>query len=288
MPKQSMPYSLRRHEAVGPGLIRILNAMAKSARDLAAQPESQLPDSIHDLRTLIKRFRAYLWFFRPSLGKVRYTHSKVVLRKAAHRLGQARDLHAIQSALIKAASPEAHEKHLQALVRVSQAFAQHEASRQKFDGDSRGPLQKTAAVVVQVVEKTIRAAKRTDRKWPSPKHRVKKAFQLARKVRKKALRKNELPLVHEWRKKTKKLLYVLQLTVGFPTLEMSHCLEKVDKLQEILGDFQDGVVAENHLRAHLSDVDAADLARALHLLKKKRKILLKEAQRCWGSMIRQL
>ncbi len=272
MPKLSTSYSLRRDEVVGPGLIRVLKTMAENARNLSGRPVSQLPDSIHDLRTLIKRLRAILWFDRPVLGKVRYKQSNGVLCKAAARLSQARDLVAVQLALTKAAMPETNEEHLRSLVRVSQAFARKEAERKKSDEASLSPLKKAVGDVVPVIEQTIRVAK--DRKVPSPRQRIKKAFRVARKARKKALRENQLPLVHEWRKKSKRLFYLLQLTKNLPGTGMAGCLEKVDKLQETLGEFQDGVVAENHLRRHPPDVDATDLDRTIRLLKKKRKLLL--------------
>ncbi len=75
MATQSVSYSLGRHEAIGTGLIRLLNSMGQSARDLTGQPPAKLSESIHQLRVLIKRLRALLWFIRPILSAARYHRS---------------------------------------------------------------------------------------------------------------------------------------------------------------------------------------------------------------------
>ncbi len=106
------------------------------------------------------------------------------------------------------------------------------------------------------------------------------------KAAKRALRDHDPLLVHEWRKKTKRLLYEIQLTQRRPKQRIAGCLKKVDKLQELLGDFQDSMVTENHLRRHpLPEIDATDHAQTIRLLKKSRKLLLKKARSCWRSIL---
>jgi CHAD domain-containing protein len=284
MTKQSIPYSLRHNEALRAGLVRILNAMGHDARYLAEQPESKLEKSVHDIRTLIKRLRAYLWFIRPAIGKALHAKGNAALRKAAQRLSEARDLHAVASALNKAAIPETDENHLQALARVSQTFAQQAAAAQKTDS-SASALEKVVDTLVQAISKITWAVKRTSRELPSPGHRFKKALKHTRETMKETTRKKDPRLVHEWRKKTKILFYILQLTARLPHTGGIECLRKVDKLQEHLGDFQDNIVAENHLRCSSPKIDAAHLKRTLHLLRKKRKVLLAEAHHCWSSVL---
>jgi len=286
MRQQSIPYALRRRETVGLGLMRILETMGQDTRELAAQPEDQLPESIHQIRTLLKRFRAYLWFLRPVLGPARYGRGKKRLSQAARQLSQARDLDVIQSALTKAASPSSHEHDLQALRQVSQAFATREAARSKTNADLRDLLKEAADAVARVVSQTKDTTERMKRKWPSPKDRIAKALRTARKAKKKTLRENDPGLVHEWRKKTKRFFYVLQLTHRVSGNDNGDGLKKVDQLQEILGAHQDSMVAENYLHRHRGDFDPDDVDRAIHLLKKKRKALLDEACKGWRSVIR--
>jgi CHAD domain-containing protein len=284
MATQLIPYSLRLNEAVCPGMVRILKAIGQSVREISEKPESELEKSIHDIRTLIKRLRAYLWFLRPAIGRALYAQRNATLRKAAQRLSKTRDLHAVASALTKTAIPSMDEKHLHALAQVSQAFAQQTAAAKKT-GSSVSLLEKVSDPVIQVISNVTKIMKRNDREISSPGHRLKKAFKQARKAMKKTMHKKDSRLVHEWRKKTKRLFYILQLTDHLPNVGMIECLRKVDKLQEKLGDFQDNIVAENHLRACSPEVDSAHLEQAIHLLRKNRKILFKDAHHCWDAVL---
>jgi len=284
MATQSIPYSLHRREALRPGLVRILNAMGQSARKLSERPESEAEKSIHDIRTLTKRLRAYLWFLRPVIGKTLHAHGNSCLRKAARRLSKTRDLHAVGAALGKAAISIANENHLHALVQVSQAFAQQTAEAQKKVPPTIS-LEKTADTIIQTISKVTKTLKQDPREIPSPVHRLKKIYKRTRKTRKESMLKKDSRLVHEWRKKTKRLFYILQLTGQLPHIGMTDCLKKVGKLQEKLGDFQDHIVAENHLRQQPPEVKTACVKKTLHLLRKRRKTLLKEAYRCWDSIL---
>jgi CHAD domain-containing protein len=280
MPEHPIPYALRHREPIGPGMVRILETMGRDARVLARQPESKLTDTIHDLRTLIKRLRAYLWFLRPILGKSRYRRANSELREAANRLGQVRDLYAVKTALVQAATPDTAQEDLQSLVEVSQAFAEETAEQ----GKAQAPIKEIADVIFHVTRKTRGILEQTAKGGPSARHRAKKAFRSTQKAKKKALSQKDPALAHEWRKKTKRLLYVLQLAHRIPHLKLADHLKKVDQLQKILGDHHDNVVAEEHLRRHRADIKSSGLPRTLHLLKKRRKFLLKDARRIWNAI----
>jgi len=282
MPKPSIPYTLRPREAVRPGLIRILNAMGRDARKLSERPEKEWEETIHGLRTLIKRLRAYLWFLRPIVGKAFYGRSNSTLRSAARRLSKARDLHAVASALNKAASPKTGESEQESLVQISQAFA--EQTSQELNR-SAPPLEKVADSIVQTISGIVRVAKAKADEWPGPTDRVNKALKRTHKAMKKASRKKDPCYVHEWRKKTKKLFYILQLTSRISKAGKADCLKKVGDLQETLGDFQDNIVAVKHLQKKPPYLDAAHIQHILNLLQNNQKNLLKDARHS-GKAIR--
>jgi len=276
MAKSSPPYALRHRESLRPGLIRILNTMGRDARKLSEMPENELGESIHGLRILIKRLRAYMWFLRPALGKSLYAKSNYKLSKAAQRLSSARDLHAVASALTKAAAPQTDEKHLQALSHVSRAFALQTATAQESTPKVQ-PLDEVADSIIQSISQLVKIAKENADKWPHSAHRIKKAFNQTRKAMKKSLRRKDVRFVHEWRKKAKRLFYLLQLTARLPHANKPDCLNEVDELQETLGNFQDTVVAENHLRKSPPDTDATHIEHAVRLLQINRDLLLEDA-----------
>jgi len=279
---KSHPYALRRDETLGPGLRRILEVMGDDAEEIAGLPESQLSEAIHDLRTLIKRLRAYLWFVRPVLGLTRYERHIDHLRKAAGRLSQARDLEVIQEALKKAASPEAHKKELVALAHVALAMTPKDSS--SGPTATLGLIKKSAKTFVHIIAKSRTTLERSRKKWPEPKERLAKAFVTARKAKKKALKEKKASSVHEWRKKAKRLLYVLHLTQNMPHMGGHACLKAVDQLQELLGQHQDTIVTGNHLRLRASDLDSTKLAMVFHVLDRKRQKLLEDAEECWEAL----
>ncbi len=285
MAKPSISYALRQGEAMRPGLLRILKSMGERARALAAKPDRDVTDSIHELRTLIKRLRAYLWLIGPVLGKARLARSNEALRQAAQSLSPARDVQAVKSALSQAAVLESPPAKRQSLAQVSPAMAGSEAGREK-SLVAFAPVKLSAATLTQIVAETIAQAKRSRAKWPLPEDRVVRALRSMRKAEKRTRQADDASLIHDWRKKTKRLFYLLQLTERLPEMDAGDAIKRVDKLQDLLGNHQDAVVAENYLRKHAGEIDAGHLARARNLLKRTRKALLKDARRCWQKMRR--
>jgi len=283
---KSHPYALRPDETLGPGLRRILEAMGDDAEELSSLPESQLPEAVHDLRTLIKRLRAYLWFVRPVLGPSRYERHIDRLRRAARRLSQARDLEVIQGTLKRAASPEAHKRELAALTHVALVVTPKDSSLNPTVALSF--LKKSARTFTHINAKSRKALEQSRKKWPEPKERLAKAFAATRKAKKKALKDKEALFVHAWRKKTKRLLYVLQLIHRVPRIRNHDYLETVDQLQELLGQHQDAIVTGDHLRLRASNLDSAKLATVIRVLDRKREKLLEEAEKCWETLLHEV
>src|SRR5471032_2534295 len=99
MPPRPLTYVLPPREKTSRGFVRVLRAISVRAQGLERRSREPVADSIHELRLLIKRARALLWFARPVLDKSAYARARTRLRRAAQILAGQRDRAATQSTL---------------------------------------------------------------------------------------------------------------------------------------------------------------------------------------------
>jgi CHAD domain-containing protein len=257
MSKSPLSYAFHSDEKISRGFLRILGEISREADILAHASQRPIADLIHEERLLIKRTRALLWFARPALTKVSYQKAKTQARKAAGLLAAQRDFTAMQITLGKLARKTS--KNL-----FKKLLAKTEAGRM-----SELPLRKTFRKSVKILLDAIEDLKHsaaTQAKWPSVSRRVEQAFHAMRKAEKRARRRKSNSDFHEWRKKSKLLLYLVELAHPKPTRRFAHRLKRVAKLQEKLGAYHDCVVVESRFRPLLSLV-------ALEQLKERKKHL---------------
>ncbi len=283
MAKPKIPYALNRGEAIHPGLLRILKALGKRATVIGAKTDSDPADSVHELRTLIKRLRAFLWFLRPVLGAASFSTHNRLLRQTAQSLSSARDVHAVKSALSKAALKTSPLEKRRSLIAVA-AHLEGTEDEKEISLVASAPVKASAATIVKVIAAVVSKTKQNQDSWPLPKDRVKVALRSVRKAEKQARQSDDVIAIHDWRKKTKRLFYLHQLLEQWPLTRARNPLGPIEKLQGLLGDHQDAVVAEHCLREHAGEIAASDLVHALAMLKKSRKALFKDARRCWKKI----
>lgn len=286
--KKTASFSLLRDEAVSDGLLRILASASKVVRDLGKPGKKVLPDSVHALRVLIKRLRALLWFLRPILTDDDYDQGKALLKKAADTLAESRDLTVVRAVFEQVAATKTGKKKQLAASRVSQAIANHGSGPVGSGEVTPEILRETSGIILQAVQELHRVI-RAHSELPSPAKRIKKALRATCKTAGAALKKEDPSLLHEWRKNAKRLLYELELAQNQPRQKWTDQIGAIDKLQQVLGEFHDTVVAGHHLDDHRpEDLDEADLARTHSMLEKKRKRLLRDAKRLWKSVLKEL
>jgi CHAD domain-containing protein len=220
---------------------------------VAADGRHSPGEAIHEIRLLIKRVRALLWFARPSLSRTVEAAARKRLHQAAHFLSGQRDLKAAQTTFEKILE-EVDSAHARAAVKKTT-----QALREKNSGaadHSSETLASAVKVFRAAIDEVAHAVERSA-KWPSATKRTEKAFRVMRKTGKKARRSQDDADFHAWRKKTKRLLYLLELRDTDPSGREKRLLERVDKLQSTLGDDHDCVVAAHHLPAPAQPRDVA-------------------------------
>jgi len=136
-------------------------------------------------------------------------------------------------------------------------------------------LQQAATILLKSIKEIELQVKiRSD--WPDTSDRVAKAFHVTKKAGKKALKSEDPVQFHVWRKKAKRLFYLLQLTQVVPDIRMTRLIERVEELQARLGDYHDSVVVQDHLQKNLPDKATPLLIRHSVNFLEKRKLRLRE------------
>ncbi len=198
---------------------------------------------MHEVRLLIKRVRALLWFARPSLARTIEAEARTQLRKAAQLLSGRRDLTAAQTTFERMLEEinSGHER--EALEKTSKALLSRDNPP---DGGERQNIEKAVKLLCDELDDFAQAVESSG-KWPSVMKRTEKAFRVMRKSGKKAVRTQADADFHAWRKKAKRLLYLLEMRDGDATHREKQLLKRVAELQATLGDDHDCVVTTQQI-----------------------------------------
>ncbi|HEX4138940.1 MAG TPA: CHAD domain-containing protein [Candidatus Methylacidiphilales bacterium] len=231
------------HKQSADSFARVLRRIAARAENLSGDMRTSAEDVIHEVRLLIKRVRALLWFARPSLARTIEAEARTQLRKAAQLLAGRRDLTAAQTTFEKMLDEIDSTRERQAVEKTSQVLR---ARNGTADGHTRENIGKAVKLLCDELDDFAQAVERSG-KWPSATKRTEKAFRVMRKTGKKARRTKDNADFHAWRKKAKRLLYLLEMQDGEATRRHKRMLERVYKLQSTLGDDHDCVVTAQQL-----------------------------------------
>jgi len=247
MPDISFPYAFSPKRKTAREFGRVLKQIsARLGKLRKARPDDDI-ETVHEIRTTIKLLRTLLWFAQSALAPTTRAFAKIELQNAARLLATRRDLLAMQSTL-KSLAEESEAPKVHAVIHRTGALLAAHAPKIKTGAWLR---QRNEALAL--VQKTIRLlihAAAAGSSWKSPRKRLRKARAAADRARQTAEDDPTPVHFHEWRKKVKRLLYLLQLFHRRPKGKKKRAIEKVDELQHFLGDHHDTVVLREHLTRH--------------------------------------
>ena len=270
MTADSATFTFSPHEKMREGYIRVLRKISSMAKARGKNSRVPVDEAIHDVRVFIKRLRALLWFARPALPESVEKQVRELLTTAARSLAGQRDLAVTRATLEILAGTKKLGKRV-AVARVARRLSL--AADETAEKNLRNQTQKAAGILRQAIAKII-AHTGEDPKWPVASQRIKKAVQATRRAGKKALRtKNDIAF-HAWRKKTKCLLYLTELTGSHDHVITQ---KRLNKLQKHLGDDHDCVMAAQRLRT--APVPASDRRHVSKLLLQRKARLRKKARK---------
>jgi CHAD domain-containing protein len=273
MSKPALHYALRPDKSVRDEVVRILDEIAGRARYLAGGSGEPGDELVHEGRLLIKRLRALMWLARPALGAMVYRKTQADLRTAAGFLAGQRDLVAARTTLEKLKREASRQRDEEDITRLCPGEMEGKLSGADVSiGRFREAMGMAGAAVGE-----LKQVAEAGEKWPSPRKRLEQASQSARRAGRKARESKSDLDFHAWRKKAKRLLYLLELTQPQPTRHMGHLIARVEKLQDELGRYHDQVVTEDRLRT--MDPLPSSARRVLQLLARSKKRLGKKARK---------
>ena len=267
-------FAFHPHETVEKGFMRILKQMAALAVVVAQPSKGKLSDSVHNTRVLIKRLRALLWFASPTISQSKMNRAKASLQKASHLLATHRDLVVTRSILQMLSRKTSNRTYRKKLIEISNESTDTPATYAK----TVQALLQAAAILLETI-KTLERHLEKHSHWPTAAKRVSQAFVATKKAGKRALKSHGPAQFHEWRKKTKRLLYLLQLTQIFLDTRTSRLIAKVDEIQAKLGDYHDSVVVQDHFQKNPPDgATPLLIIHSLKLLETRKHHLREEVQ----------
>jgi CHAD domain-containing protein len=237
--------SLRRHETLRHGLLRTVEVLTDSLKG-HSEPLRNDEQSIHRIRTTIKRLRSLLRLIRPAVEPVFFDRENGQLRTAARLLSFARDSEVARDTLktLPVSDPSAQEAVNAVLPRLENRVERakaHEPNlteiKQRID-KARRSLQglKFRGTERAVIEAGIRAV-----------------YRQGRRRMKVAIRTGEDSAYHRWRIRAKNLYYELQFLESVWPKRLHRMVSRLSKLQDRIGLDHDLAV----LRAELKKTPAA-------------------------------
>ncbi|MBL0275621.1 MAG: CHAD domain-containing protein [Anaeromyxobacter sp.] len=239
-------------------------ALARAAEVEAAAARLLVPgqgEALHDLRVALRRLRATLDALEPLLGGAATEKQRRRLRRAAGRTGQARDAEVLGAWLAGA------RERLQAPYRGALDWVADRVERARQRG--------AAAVAARALPKLSKALPRLSRRLaraapqaaaPPPGAPATLAAALAPPLRARvaALREalrgvagaDDEAALHRARLEAKRLRYLLEPLRGATGADATSAVEALRGLQEVLGEWHDGLVAHRALEAALVEAAA--------------------------------
>ena len=266
------PYVFSSRRQIAQEYPRVLRLISHRLTRLGKSPGA---DPLHEIRTLIKLLRALLWLAQPNLPPAAVASAKKHFQSAARSLSGARE-HAVLRSTLKNLAAESSDaapvRHLTEKIARSNG---HLPAKLLHQAEAE-------------VKKTITQLERdvtVQQNWKSPAKRLKKSLKQVAKARAAAQKKKADPAFHEWRKKTKRLLYLLQVLAPRLSRKKRRLIPRIDQIQHQLGDAQDSVILQATLKKKLKRTDPT-LKPVLHQLDKRKKKLRKKAVKlsCRGGL----
>lgn len=269
-----LSFAFQPNEEVANEFVRVLGQLALEANRLTRKAQGILPESVHDTRVVIKYLRALLWFASPAFSLAEMNRANSHLRKASHLLAPQRDRVVIRSVLKILFRKTAHVAYRKALARIINSLNSRQTTIENTD-----QLLRQAAALIRKTINNIKLRANIHSRWPSSSDRLSQACLAAKKIGKKALAHKDATRLHDWRKKAKRLLYLLQLTQTVPGKRMRRTIKRVGNLQKKLGDYNDCVITQNHLQRNIPDeMPPRFMKYTLDLLDKRQHRLIKKVR----------
>lgn len=213
--------------------------------------------TIHDLRVLGKKLRAYLRLVRPVLGKKEAEKWDRKISESAGAMASARTAHVIGKLLAKL-GPQADSSDLRQKLLPSSSTRAKPSPREA--GQFRSVLEKTKQVLLEALPRIKKQDLRRE---------IGRSRKKVLKRKKKAGGCGSGPLFHQWRKSAKRLLYQLELAGSGKNRRQEKEIKCLKKVEDGLGKIHDWDELRCLLEKSPSRKDHSAILRQIHKRQKK-------------------
>jgi CHAD domain-containing protein len=225
------------------------------------------PEELHQMRVAVRRLRAILRAVRPLFAAGPLTDLRRELRWLGSALGAARDadvFHAYMRAEIASLRPDERGPGERLLARLDVGRAGARARAVAALDDAR------YARLMERVEELVRHPGRVVGEVSLP-DLARQDFKRLRKAVAALPKKPSDDALHAVRIKVKRARFTAELAGAVAGRPAERFAARAHRVQDILGEHQDAVVAEQRLRDVLEDLDDAEAAAAERLLRRQRR-----------------
>lgn len=236
-----MAFRLRRKEAVGTGVRRLLIGAVEQARD-ELRDEALPPEvRVHHARRGLKRARTLVTVLERAFD-AEARDERLALRDAGRALSATRDADVVAKTAHDLID-EAHPDDVAALSRLAAALTER-ATAQRRDADAG-----TVARALADLSKRLDAVEIRKRRGDDPlREAMTMLYKRGRRAMERAQRDPSDEVLHEWRKAVKHRMHLAQLARRRFAAATPAIVEALDRLADLLGDDHDLAVLQGVLR----------------------------------------
>lgn len=263
--------SLRAGEATGAGVLRISDALLKYAIARIQHPSRDRDEDIHAVRTTLKHLRALLRMIRPATSETAFQRQNAQWKKAARRLGVARDLTVGRQSLEELSKAVSGKGSRRAFSLVQDHYGQLAASHPPAQRES---AMRAVAATLETSRLRLRRLRIEAADWAVIGPGLEAVYRSARRRMKKAFADGSDEAFHRWRIRVKNLFYELQtLSPAWPR-RLARTLRQLAILQSKIGSDHDLIVLKAALRAKPDQFGGKAAVKNVlgHLQKRSRKL----------------
>jgi CHAD domain-containing protein len=233
-----MGFKLKRREPVQKAFHRLGRGQVKKALKQLRKPD--VLEALHEVRKTIKRTRAFLRLFRPSMGTADYRRCTEPLRDAAGLLGAARDAHVRLNAVVDLMNRSKSELPASEFAPFRQVLSQQCREQQRvLSGRKTFPH---ASRLLRDACRHISAVRLNKSGWPALATGYKKSYVTGKSAFSAAKEEPTSERFHECRKRVKSLYYQVGLLKKAQPARLTRAEETLERLGQCLGDDHDLVL----------------------------------------------
>ncbi|MEP6669536.1 MAG: CHAD domain-containing protein [Chthoniobacter sp.] len=252
-----MSYRIKTHGRIGAELQRVADEEIAAAQVLLQSLDrAGATEAIHDARKHFKKLRALVQLLREPLGAKGVHAEQIFYRDAGREFQRLRDAQAQTATLETLAERFFETKRPPIVIAARRVLAMEEQRARRMLAKEGG----CDAVLDGLRAARLRAAdwKLDDYRWKELRTALHRGYRRAREAWRHARDEPKPRALHDWRRRTKDLLYHVSLCHSLAPDFMEELAGELEVLGEFLGDDHDLVVLRDLLERHPRDVPAGD------------------------------